>query len=532
MMDRKIIHGRVARTQLIEGAEKLHDAVASTLGPRGRNVVIEQLKGLPHVTKDGVTVAKTIFLFDEFENMGAQLLKQASIKTGEKAGDGTTTSTVLAMAFLKEGMKELKKGMSPVEIARRWAWELRIMLRDIQNILPHESCVGERITSICTVAANGNEEIGKLLGHVLEDVGPEGVVDIAIATDGKTSVEEVRGAQLEAGYVSPYFSTDTEKLNVEFRKPYIIVTDEHLWHSSSMIPLLELLAGEKKPFVIIAPKIEKEALGMLVVNTVRGAIQAVAIEAPGIGEAQVEFLRDVALLSGATFITKEYGLSMSKPSLDMFGMCEKIKVNDSDTVMMEGYGKAQDVEIRIKSIQERILDAPKGVYVPYMEARINRLKGLVTNISIGAHTEVEGKEKLDIYDDALCAGKAALREGIVPGGGGAYYLLSEHGKMKALLNPRTLKALKAPMEQIMKNEDLSRKGKRISREALLSGVKIYDPNENEYVPWQIVPDPLTVVKSALGNAISVASTLIMTDCAIGFEAPSETSKHRLEELGD
>ncbi|MBX5000822.1 chaperonin GroEL [Rhizobium lentis] len=511
-----------AREKMLRGVEILANAVKVTLGPKGRNVVIDKSFGAPRITKDGVSVAKEIELEDKFENMGAQMVREVASKTSDIAGDGTTTATVLAQAIVKEGAKAVTSGMNPMDLKRgidlavsAVVAELKTNARKISN--------NSEIAQVGTISANGDEEIGRFLAEAMEKVGNDGVITVEEAKTAETELEVVEGMQFDRGYLSPYFVTNADKMRVEFEDPYILIHEKKLSNLQSMLPILEAVVQSGKPLLIIAEDVEGEALATLVVNKLRGGLKIAAVKAPGFGDRRKAMLEDIAVLTAGTVISEDLGIKLENVTLDMLGRAKKVSVEKENTTIVDGSGAKSDIEGRIAQIKAQIEETTSDYDREKLQERLAKLAGGVAVIRVGGSTEVEVKEKKDRVDDALHATRAAVEEGILPGGGVA--LLRA---VKALDAVKTAnddqrvgidivrRALEAPARQIAENAGAEGSivvGKLREKSEFSYG---WNAQTGEYgdLYAQGVIDPAKVVRTALQDASSIAGLLVTTEAMI------------------
>ncbi|MBR4962481.1 MAG: chaperonin GroEL, partial [Muribaculaceae bacterium] len=409
-----------AREELKKGVDALADAVKVTLGPKGRNVIIEKKFGAPHITKDGVSVAKEVELEDKFQNMGAQLVREVASKTGDDAGDGTTTATVLAQAIVNVGLKNVTAGANPMDLKRGID---KAVAKVVESIKAQSQEVGDdfsKIESVARISANNDEEIGKLIAEAMKKVKKEGVITVEEAKGTDTTVEVVEGMQFDRGYISPYFITNTESMECEMERPFILIFDKKISSLKDMLPILEATAQSGRPLLIIAEDVDSEALATLVVNRLRGSLKICAVKAPGFGDRRKEMLEDIAILTGGIVISEEKGLQLEKATIDMLGTAEKIAVNKDNTTIVNGSGDKEAIAARVAQIKAQIEKTTSDYDREKLQERLAKLAGGVAVLYIGAPSEIEMKEKKDRVDDALCSTRAAIAEGIVPGGGVAY----------------------------------------------------------------------------------------------------------------
>ncbi|ULR47223.1 chaperonin GroEL [Rhizobium sp. K102] len=511
-----------AREKLLRGVDILANAVKVTLGPKGRNVVIDKSFGAPRITKDGVSVAKEIELEDKFENMGAQMVREVASKTSDIAGDGTTTATVLAQAIVKEGAKAVTSGMNPMDLKRgidlavvAIVAELKANARNISN--------NSEIAQVGTISANGDAEIGRFLAEAMEKVGNDGVITVEEAKTAETELEVVEGMQFDRGYLSPYFVTNADKMRVEFEDPYILIHEKKLSNLQSMLPVLEAVVQSGKPLLIIAEDVEGEALATLVVNKLRGGLKIAAVKAPGFGDRRKAMLEDIAVLTAGTVISEDLGIKLESVTLDMLGRAKKVSVEKENTTIVDGSGAKSDIEGRIAQIKAQIEETTSDYDREKLQERLAKLAGGVAVIRVGGSTEVEVKEKKDRVDDALHATRAAVEEGILPGGGVA--LLRA---VKALEKVQTAnadqrvgvdivrRALEAPARQIAENAGAEGSvvvGKLREKTDFSYG---WNAQTGEYgdLYAQGVIDPAKVVRTALQDAASIAGLLVTTEAMI------------------
>ena len=522
MAAKDVKFGQEARDRLLHGIDVLAHAVKVTLGPKGRNVVLEKSFGAPRITKDGVTVAKEIELEDKFENMGAQMVREVASKTSDTAGDGTTTATLLAQAIVKEGAKSVAAGSNPMDLKRGVDMAV-IAIVDELKAKAKKVTSNEEIAQVGTISANGDHEIGRFIAEAMQKVGNEGVITVEEAKSLDTELEVVEGMQFDRGYLSPYFITDAEKMRVELEDPYILIDEKKLSNLQSMLPLLEAIVQSGKPLLIVAEDVEGEALATLVVNKLRGGLKVAAVKAPGFGDRRKAMLQDVAVLTGAQVISEDLGIKLENVTLDMLGRAKKVVITKDDTTIVDGAGKKADIEARVAQMRQQIEDTTSDYDREKLQERLAKLSGGVAVIKVGGSTEIEVKEKKDRVDDALNATRAAVEEGIVPGGGVA---LLRALKVLDTLKPANddqriglniiRRALQAPARQIAENagED----GAVIAGKILDSKEYAYGYNAatGEYgdLVKQGVIDPAKVVRTALQDAASVAGLLITTEAMV------------------
>ena len=519
-----------ARDRMLRGVDILTNAVRVTLGPKGRNVVLDKSYGAPRMTKDGVTVAKEIELEDKFENMGAQMVREVASKSSDFAGDGTTTATVLAQAIVKEGAKAVAAGMNPMDLKRGIDLAVEAVVADLQKNSKKVTS-NEEIAQVGTISANGNSEIGKFLADAMKKVGNEGVITVEEAKSLETELEVVEGMEFDRGYISPYFITNADKMRVEMDDPYILVYEKKLAALQEFLPLLEAVVQTSKPLVIIAEDVEGEALATLVVNKLRGGLKVAAVKAPGFGDRRKAMLEDIAILTGAQAISEDLGIKLDKVTLNMLGRAKKVMIEKENTTIVNGAGKKSDIEARIAQIKVQIEETTSDYDKEKLQERLAKLAGGVAVIRVGGATEVEVKERKDRVDDAMHATRAAVEEGILPGGGVALLRASEGLKKVRTQNDDqktgveiVRKALSWPARQIAINagEDGSViVGKILEKDQYSYG---FDAQNLEYVNLvsKGIIDPTKVVRAALQNAASIAGLLITTEAMVA-ERPKKES---------
>ncbi|HON97464.1 MAG TPA: chaperonin GroEL [Bacteroidales bacterium] len=527
-MAKEIILGFDAREQLKKGVDKLANAVKVTLGPKGRNVVIERSYGAPVTTKDGVSVAKEISLEDKFENMGAQMVKKAASETSDAAGDGTTTATLLTQIIFNAGLKSVTAGANPMDLKRGIDKAVKAV---IENLKQQSQQVGdsyEKIEQVGTISANNDQEIGKTIAEAMKKVKKEGVITIEEAKGTDTTVDVVEGMQFDRGYISPYFVTNSEKMTVEYDDPYILLYDKKLSGMKELLPVLEKVFQTSRPLIIIAEDVESEALATLVVNKLRGSLKVAAVKAPAFGDRRKEMLEDIAILTGGTVISEEKGFKLEDATLDLLGQAKKVTIDKDNTTIVEGAGKKENIEARIKQIKVQIEDAKSDYDKEKLQERLAKLAGGVAVIRVGAATEVEMKEKKDRYDDALHATRAAVEEGIIPGGGVSYIraidvldkvdVANEDEKIGVDIIRR---ALEEPLRQIVENAGLE--GSVIVQKVKEGkgdyGFNAYSEKFENLLEAGVI-DPTKVARIAIEKAASIAGALLITEAAIA-EIPEE-----------
>ena len=521
-MAKELVYNIEARDALKRGVDQLADAVKVTLGPKGRNVIIDKKYGAPHITKDGVTVAKEIELPDARENLGAQLVKEVASKTGDQAGDGTTTATVLAQAIVGVGLKNVTAGANPMDLKRGIDKAVSAV---VKNIKEQSEVVGndfDKIEQVATISANNDAEIGKLIADAMRKVSKDGVITIGEAKGMDTTIDVVQGMQFDRGYISPYFVTNTEAMEVEMDKPYILIHDKKISNLKELLPVLEPAVQSGRPLLIIAEDIEGEALTTLVVNRLRAQLKICAVKAPGFGDRRKEMLEDIAILTGGTVISEEKGIKLESATLDMLGTAESVNVNKDNTTIVNGAGDKEAIAARVAQIKAQIAATKSSYDKEKLQERLAKLAGGVAQLNVGAASEVEMKEKKDRVDDALSATRAAIEEGIVAGGGVAYIRAQQalEGLKGDNEDEQTgieivRRAIEEPLRQIVANAgregavvvDKVRNGK---------GDFGYNARKDEYENLKAagVVDPAKVARVALENAASIAGMFLTTECVI------------------
>ena len=521
-MAKEILFNIDARDQLKKGVDALANAVKVTLGPKGRNVIIEKKFGAPHITKDGVTVAKEIELADAYQNTGAQLVKEVASKTGDDAGDGTTTATVLAQAIVAEGLKNVTAGASPMDIKRGID---KAVAKVVESIKAQAETVGDnydKIEQVATVSANNDPVIGKLIADAMRKVSKDGVITIEEAKGTDTHIEVVEGMQFDRGYISPYFITNTEKMEVEMEKPYILIHDKKISNLKELLPILEPAVQSGRPLLIIAEDVDSDALTTLVVNRLRASLKICAVKAPGFGDRRKEMLEDIAILTGGIVISEEKGIKLEQATLEMLGTADKVTVNKDNTVIVNGAGEKEAIANRVTQIKAQIAATTSDYDREKLQERLAKLAGGVAVLYVGAASEVEMKEKKDRVDDALCATRAAIEEGIVPGGGVAYIrAIDSLSNIKAFNDDEQTgieiikRAIEEPLRQIVFNAG---KEGAVVVQKVREGKDDFGYNartdvyENFYAAG--VVDPAKVTRVALENAASIAGMFLTTECVI------------------
>jgi chaperonin GroEL len=522
MAAKEVKFAQDARERMLHGVDILANAVRVTLGPKGRNVVLEKSFGAPRITKDGVTVAKEIELEDKFENMGAQMVREVASKTSDTAGDGTTTATLLAHAIVREGAKAVAAGANPMDLKRGIELAVHTVVEELKRKSKKVTSSGE-IAQVGTISANGDETIGKMIAEAMQKVGNEGVITVEEAKSLESELEVVEGMQFDRGYISPYFITNADKMLAELEDPYILIYEKKLSGLQAMLPLLEKVVQSGRPLLVIAEDVEGEALATLVVNKLRGGLKVAAVKAPGFGDRRKAMLQDIAVLTGGEMISEDLGIKLENVTMDMLGRAKRVSITKDDTTIVSGAGKKKDIEGRIAQIKQQIEDTTSDYDREKLQERLAKLAGGVAVIKVGGSTEVEVKEKKDRVDDALHATRAAVEEGIVPGGGVALMralktldgLKSANDDQKVGINI-VRRALQAPARQIAENagED----GAVVAGKILDSGDYAfgYNAQSGEYgdLVKQGVIDPAKVVRTALQDAASVAGLLVTTEAMV------------------
>lgn len=528
-MAKQIEFNSDARAKLKAGVDALADAVKTTLGPKGRNVVISKPFGAPHVTKDGVTVAKEITLKDPVENLGAQMVKEVASKTADNAGDGTTTATVLAQSLVTAGLKSVAAGANPIDLKRGMDKAVGVVVGELKSMSQEVGVDADKVKQVATISANNDDAIGSLIAEAIRVVGRDGVITVEEAKGTETEVKTVEGMQFDRGYLSPYFVTNQEKMSVEMDNPYVLLVDGKVSSMKELLPILEPVVQSGRGLLIVAEDVDGDALGTLVVNRIRGALKIAAVKAPGFGDKRKAMLEDLATLLGATVVSEETGYKLSEASMDMLGHCEKVEITKDRTTIINGYGESEAVQRRIESIRYEIEESKSDYDKEKLQERLAKLAGGVAVLYIGAPTETEMKEKRDRVDDALAATRAAVEEGIVAGGGVALIRCAAAlDAVKTVNEDEKLgvdivrKSLEAPLEQIVTNAGGNGKVVlyHVQEGKAAHG---YNARTNEYgdmIEMGIV-DPTKVTRTAVENAVSIASMILMTECVIVDEPSKE-----------
>ncbi|MDR6104340.1 chaperonin GroEL [Agrobacterium larrymoorei] len=529
MAAKEVKFGRSAREKMLKGVDVLADAVKVTLGPKGRNVVIDKSFGAPRITKDGVSVAKEIELEDKFENMGAQMVREVASKTNDIAGDGTTTATVLAQAIVREGQKAVAAGMNPMDLKRGIDLAVAEVVKDLQAKAKKIN-TSEEVAQVGTISANGDTQVGRDIAEAMQKVGNEGVITVEEAKTAETELEVVEGMQFDRGYLSPYFVTNPEKMVADLEDAYILLHEKKLSNLQAMLPVLEAVVQTGKPLVIIAEDVEGEALATLVVNKLRGGLKIAAVKAPGFGDRRKAMLEDIAILTGGTVISEDLGIKLENVTLDMLGKAKKVSISKENTTIVDGSGQKTDIEGRVAQIKAQIEETSSDYDREKLQERLAKLAGGVAVIRVGGATEVEVKERKDRIDDALNATRAAVQEGIVAGGGTALLRSAQKITVKGVNDDQEAginivrRALQSLVRQIADNagdEASIVVGKVLDKADDNFGYNAQTGEYGDMIAMGIV-DPVKVVRTALQNAASVASLLITTEAMIA-ELPKKES---------
>ena len=527
MAAKDVQFGNEVRQKMVNGVNVLANAVRVTLGPKGRNVVLDRAFGGPHITKDGVSVAKEIELKDKFENMGAQMVKEVASKTNDVAGDGTTTATVLAQAIVAEGMKYVTAGMNPTDLKRGIDKAVAALVDELKNIA--KPCdTSKEIAQVGSISANSDEQVGAIIAEAMEKVGKEGVITVEDGKSLENELDVVEGMQFDRGYLSPYFINDAEKQIAALDNPFVLLFDKKISNIRDLLPVLEQVAKASRPLLIIAEDVEGEALATLVVNNIRGILKTVAVKAPGFGDRRKAMLQDVAILTGGVVISEEVGLSLEKATLDDLGQAKRIEIGKENTTIIDGFGDAAQIEARVAEIRQQIETATSDYDKEKLQERVAKLAGGVAVIKVGAATEVEMKEKKDRVEDALHATRAAVEEGVVAGGGVA--LLRARAALENLHTGNAdqdagvqivLRAVESPLRQIVANAG-GEPSVVVNKVLEGKGNYGYNAGSGEYGDMieMGVLDPAKVTRSALQHAASIAGLMLTTDCMIA-EIPEE-----------
>ena len=531
MAAKDVKFGADAREKLLRGVDILADAVQVTLGPKGRNVVIEKSFGAPRTTKDGVTVAKEIELADKFENMGAQMVREVASKTNDAAGDGTTTATVLARAIVREGAKSVAAGMNPMDVKRGVEKAVAVVVADLKKRSKKVKS-NEEIAQVGTISANGDKTVGGMIAQAMAKVGNEGVITVEEAKSLETELEVVEGMQFDRGYISPYFITNADKMVCELDEPYILIHEKKLTSLQPMLPILEAVVQSGRPLLIIAEEVEGEALATLVVNKLRGGLKVAAVKAPGFGDRRKAMLEDIAIVTGGQVISEDLGIKLENVKVNMLGTAKRVRITKDDTTIVDGAGKKAEIQARVGQIKQQIEETTSDYDREKLQDRLAKLAGGVAVIRVGGATEIEVKERKDRVDDALNATKAAVEEGILPGGGSA--LLYSTKALKDLTGANededagiaiVRKAIQSPIRQIVENSGLEASivvGKLLEQKSNTYG---FDAQTEQYVDLfeAGIVDPTKVVRTALQDAASVAALLITTEAMVADRPKKEAA---------
>ncbi|MCC0020702.1 MAG: chaperonin GroEL [Nitratireductor sp.] len=537
MAAKEVKFGLDARDRMIRGVDILANAVKVTLGPKGRNVVIDKSFGAPRITKDGVSVAKEIELEDKFENMGAQMVREVASKTNDIAGDGTTTATVLAQAIVKEGAKAVAAGMNPMDLKRGIDLAVSEVVASLGK-MAKKIKTSEEVAQVGTISANGETEIGEMIANAMQRVGNEGVITVEEAKTAETELEVVEGMQFDRGYLSPYFVTNPEKMVAELDDPYILLHEKKLSNLQAMLPILESVVQSSRPLLIIAEDVEGEALATLVVNKLRGGLKIAAVKAPGFGDRRKAMLEDIAVLTGGQVISEDLGIKLENVGLQMLGTAKKVSISKENTTIVDGAGKKKDIESRVGQIKAQIEETSSDYDREKLQERLAKLAGGVAVIRIGGATEVEVKEKKDRVDDALNATRAAVEEGIVAGGGTALLRASTNITVKGVNDDQAAgvnivrRALQSPARQIATNagEEASIVvGKILDQNKATYGFNAQTAEYGDMIAMGIV-DPVKVVRTALQDAASIAGLLVTTEAMVA-ELPKKDSGPGMPDMG-
>jgi chaperonin GroEL len=527
MAAKDIRFGEDARARMVKGVNVLANAVKATLGPKGRNVVLDKSFGAPTITKDGVSVAKEIELADKFENMGAQMVKEVATKTADIAGDGTTTATVLAQAMIREGMKAVAAGMNPMDLKRGMDKAVGAAVEELKK-LSKPCATSKEIAQVGSISANSDQNIGELIAKAMDKVGKEGVITVEEGSGLENELDVVEGMQFDRGYLSPYFVNNQQSMSAELDDPFILLYDKKISNVRDLLPVLEAVAKAGKPLLIVAEEVEGEALATLVVNTIRGIVKVCAVKAPGFGDRRKAMLEDMAILTGGNVISEEVGLSLDKATIKDLGRAKKIQVSKENTTIIDGAGEAEGIQARVKQIKAQVEETSSDYDREKLQERVAKLAGGVAVIKVGAATEVEMKEKKARVEDALHATRAAVEEGIVPGGGVALIrALTNIGTLKGINDDQNvgialaLRAMEAPLREIVTNcgEEPSVVLNKVKEGAGNFGYNAASGEYGDMVAMGIL-DPTKVTRTALQNASSIAGLMITTEAMVA-EAPKK-----------
>lgn len=533
-MSKQVTLGKTARKNLVEGIDILADAVVSTLGPNGRNVVISNPQGAPQSTKDGVTVAKSITLKDPNQELGVQLVKQAAVKTAEKAGDGTTTSTLLAREMIKGGLSALNNQENAVQIKRDIDNTVSEIVNNLRNKISEEISGEEQLEQIATISANNDPETGKLISTAIEKVGLEGVVHIEESRTGETYLETVEGLQFERGYKSPYFVTNNSNMTATLDNPLILIADQKITQVKELLPILEAVSAQAKSLLIIAEDIDNEALATLIVNKMRGTMKVCAVKAPDFGDRRKLVLEDIAITTGGVVFDKQKGMKLDKFSWEWFGEARTVTIEKEQTTIVDGKGGIEQIEARVEELQQQINKATTPFETEKLQERLAKFTGGVAIIHVGGNTETEMREKKDRVDDALHATKAAIEEGIIPGGGTALLYASSGIKANTTGAQIVIEACAKPFNQILVNAGYDQiKGQILANDLINSGNDTwagFDIKTLKTVDMKKagIIDPTKVARTALQNAASVAGTVLLTECTVVDEPSEDSSQQQID----
>ena len=539
MAAKDVKFGASAREKMLKGVDTLADAVKVTLGPKGRNVVIEKSFGAPRTTKDGVSVAKEIELEDKFENMGAQMVREVASRTNDEAGDGTTTATVLAQSIVREGMKSVAAGMNPMDLKRGIDKAVALVIEHLKSSATPIKGNSE-VAQVGTISANGEKEIGDMIANAMEKVGNEGVITVEEAKSLATELDVVEGMQFDRGYLSPYFITDSEKMIADLEDPYILLFEKKLSSLQAMLPVLEAVVQSNRPLLIIAEDVEGEALATLVVNKLRGGLKIAAVKAPGFGDRRKAMLEDIAVLTGGQVVSEDLGIKLENVTLDMLGTAKKVTITKDDTTIVDGAGEKEAIEGRVNQIRRQVEDSSSDYDKEKLQERLAKLAGGVAVIKVGGASEIEVKERKDRVDDALNATRAAVEEGIVPGGGIA--LLKATKALEGVTGDNedqnqgiaiVARALQSPIRQIVENAGVEGSivvGKVLENNDVNFGYNAQTGEYEDLVKSGVI-DPVKVSRIALQDAASVASLLITTEAAIAEKPKKEGAAPAAPDMG-
>jgi chaperonin GroEL len=538
MAAKEVKYGADARTRMLRGVNILADAVKVTLGPKGRTVVLDKSFGAPRITKDGVTVAKEIELSDKFENMGAQMVREVASKTNDKAGDGTTTATVLTQAIVREGAKAVAAGMNPMDLRRGVDQAVAAVVADIEK-RSRKIKSSDEVAQVGTISSNGDAEVGRMIAEAMQKVGNEGVITVEEAKSRDTELEVVEGMMFDRGYLSPYFITDADKMKTEYEDVAILIHEKKLSNLQPMLPILEEVAKSGRPLMILAEDVDGEALATLVVNRLRGGLKVVAVKAPGFGDRRKAMLEDIAILTKGQVISEDVGIKLENVTMDMLGSAKRVVINKDDTTIVDGAGKPSDIKGRCNQIRQQIEGTSSDYDREKLQERLAKLAGGVAVIKVGGSSEVEVKEKKDMVEDAMNATRAAVEEGIVPGGGTALlYATKALDKLKLDDADQQVgvdivrKAIQAPVRQIAQNAGVDGAvvaGKLLEQKDTNFGFDAQTETYKDLVKAGII-DPAKVVRTALQDAASVAGLLITTEAMIAEKVKKENGDDAMEDM--